>query len=347
MSVPRKSALRKLLDSDSKAELLTFFHGNPKTADSLEGLAERLGRRPTELERDLRDLVEIGLLREQRIYTLDSDRDVSLQKEISSELKETTARQESEPVEEVAREMTGIEMIDQIMPSGIPSPLMLLLMGDPGTGKRELCLEFASRALRKKRRVVYVALDEYPEEVRSSLAAIGADLVQREDPSDLVVIDCYSPQVGMTSKEDFWADPNNLSELSIVVSKALSSGDKIQGLIVLYSLDTLILKRGLNASLELIRTLRAKTKMAKFDSIVTLSRQAFPTAILAAVQEHADGVLEMKVQEEPTGLNRYLRVPKMRGASHHTSWIGYDLDFKGTVKTSQESSSKAARTKIA
>lgn len=84
------------------------------------------------------------------------------------------------------------------------------------------------------------------------------------------------------------------------------------------SLDTLIMKRGLSSSLEFIRTTRAKTRMPKFDSIVTLNRQAFPTAILAAVQESVDGVFEMKVQEEQTGLRRYLRV-----------------DFKGMIKTAK------------
>ena len=329
VSRPKKGTLEKLLGSDTRAELLTFFHGNPKTADSLDGLAARLGRKTRDLENDLSELVEIGLLREQRIYSLNPDRDVTLQKEISEELKETTAMQEQEPLEEVSRELTGIEIIDHIVPSGIPSPAMLLFLGDPGTAKRELSLEFVARSLKRKRPVVYLALEESPEEIRASLTAIEPDLTKPERSRNLVVIDCYSPQIGMMSKEDLSADPNNLSELSIVVSKALPAGDKSQGLFVLDSLDTLIRKRGLTSSLELVRTLRAKTRAAKFDSIVTLNRQAFPTAILAAVQESVDGVFEMKVQEEPRGLARYLRVPKMRGASHHTTWTAYELDFKG------------------
>jgi len=69
----KKGALGKPLGSDTRAELLTFFHSNARTADSLEGLAARLGRKPNEIENDLAELVEIGLLREQRIYSLDPD----------------------------------------------------------------------------------------------------------------------------------------------------------------------------------------------------------------------------------------------------------------------------------
>jgi len=328
----KKGALETLLGSDAKAELLTYFHGNPKTVDSIEGLAARLGRKSTELETDLQELVAIGLLREQKIFSLDPDRDVTLQKQISEELRETTEKQEQEPLEEIAREPTGIAIIDDIVPSGIPSPLMLLFMGDPGTAKREFCLEFVSRTLEKKRSVVYVALEDYPEEIRASLAAIGVDLAETERGHNLAIIDCYSSQIGMTSKEELSADPNNFSELSITVSKALPSEGNSRGLLVLDSLDTLIMRRQLMASLEFMRTLRAKSRLARFDSIVTLNRQAFPTAILAAVQESVDGVFEMKVQEEQVGLTRYIRVPKMRGAPHHTKWVPYELDFKGTLR---------------
>lgn len=337
MSTIKKGTLGKLLGSDTRAELLTFFHSNPRTADSLEGLAVRLGRKSNEIENDLAELVEIGLLREQRIYSLDPDRDVTLQREISDELKETTAQQEQEPLEEVTREVTGIEIIDHIVPSGIPSSLMLLIMGDPGTAKRELCLEFVARDLRRKRRVVYLTLEQSPEEIRASLNEMGnlgppvGPLARPERMRDLVMIDCYSTQIGMTSEEELSADPNNLSELSIAVSKAIEN--RTQGLFLLDSLDTLIRKRGLASSLELIRTLRAKTRIAKFDSIVTLNRQAFPTAILAAAQESVDGVFEMKVQEEPSGLARYFRVPKMRGTQHHSAWRAYEVDFKTPVKT--------------
>jgi hypothetical protein len=48
----KKGALGKLLGSDTIAELLTFFHGNPRTADSLEGLAARVGRKADEIEID-------------------------------------------------------------------------------------------------------------------------------------------------------------------------------------------------------------------------------------------------------------------------------------------------------
>ena len=336
MPTVKKGPLGRLLGSDTRAELLTFFHGNPRTADSLEGLASRLGRKPNEIENDLNELVEIGLLREQRIYSLDPDRDVTLQREISDELKETTAQQEQEPLEEITRELTGIEIVDHIIPSGIPSPLMLLIMGDPGTAKRELCLEFVARDLRRKRRVVYLTLEQSPEEIRASLNEMGnlgplvGPLARPERMRDLLMIDCYSTQIGMTSEEELSADPNNLSELSIAVSKAIEN--RTQGLFLLDSLDTLIRKRGLASSLELIRTLRAKTRIAKFDSIVTLNRQAFPPAILAAAQESVDGVFEMKVQEEPSGLARYFRV-KMRGTQHHSAWRAYELDFKTAVKT--------------
>ena len=337
MSTTKRDLLARLVGSDTRARLLTHFHAEPKTTDTLDGLAQKLGISPGELEADLLELVKIGVIREQRVsvYSFDATRDAYLRKEISEELNESTRRQEQEPPEEVVRIPIGIGLIDDIVPAGIPSPMMLLLMGDPGSGKRELCLEFVARRLRSDQRVVYLTLEQSPEEIRASLSAmpdlgkLKGSLSRPERLPDLVMIDCYSPQIGVVSDEGLFADPNNLSELSIAVSKALENRN--HGLFVLDSLDTLILKRGLTSSLELIRTLRAKARAARFDSIITLNRQGFPTAILAAVQESVDGVFEMKVQEEPTGLTRYFRVPKLRGGLHHTAWTKYDLDFRAPL----------------
>ena len=53
----------RLLDSDVKADLLTLFHNNAHLADTSEGLAKRIGRNATECQRELEDLVELGILR--------------------------------------------------------------------------------------------------------------------------------------------------------------------------------------------------------------------------------------------------------------------------------------------
>jgi KaiC/GvpD/RAD55 family RecA-like ATPase len=63
-----------------------------------------------------------------------------------------------------------------------------------------------------------------------------------------------------------------------------------------------------------------------------MNRKAFHPAIIAAAQEIVDGVIEMKIEEEQSGLVRYLRVLKMKGCRHTTSWVPIEVDdFRGVL----------------
>jgi len=59
---------------------------------------------------------------------------------------------------------------------------------------------------------------------------------------------------------------------------------------------------------------------------LSLSRKAFHPAIIAAIQDKVDGVIEMKADDTLEGLVRYVRIPKMRGARHVSSWVPYGRD---------------------
>ena len=87
-----KKLLQRLLSSDIKADLLTLFHRDPSLGDSVEGLACRIGRTPNEFEKDIEDLLDLGVLRRKRldnldVIVLDSVRDNEIQRIIANELK--------------------------------------------------------------------------------------------------------------------------------------------------------------------------------------------------------------------------------------------------------------------
>ncbi len=68
---PSKADLiEKLIGSETKAELLMFFHENPESTDTVEGIANKIHRNPKEIDGDVSDLVELGLLKEVRTVSL-------------------------------------------------------------------------------------------------------------------------------------------------------------------------------------------------------------------------------------------------------------------------------------
>ena len=326
MPSTRTDLLEKLIGSETKAELLMYFHDNPDASDTIEKIAAKIKRNSKEIERDVSDLVELGLLQEVRIVSFSKDRDQELQKEISQRLA-------SGPMEEITlssnRDPTGISMIDSLLPDGYPSSSVVLVMGDPSTGKTTLLIQLVAEALKKGRSVVYATLDDFPDSIRESMKQMGLNLrdYEAEGRRKLVFLDCYSFLVGVQSQELYSEDPQRLSDLSIVMSKALSEARESNNvLLAMDSLTTLIQRSGVRPSFDFLHTLIAKVRSNRASCVTSLSRKAFHPAIIAAIQDKVDGVIEMKVEDTKDGLSRFIRISKMKGVRHTTTWTPYDRD---------------------
>jgi KaiC/GvpD/RAD55 family RecA-like ATPase len=327
MSPLRSDLLEKLIGSETKAELLMYFHDNPDTTDTVEGIAAKIRRSPKEIEHDVGDLVELGLLREVRVISFSKDRDQELQKEISQRLVSVGSLEETTTSSN--RDLTGVGMIDSLLPDGYPSSSVVIVMGDPATGKTTLLIQLVAEALKKGRNVVYATLDDFPDSIRDSMKRIGVNPRDYEVAGGrkLVFIDCYSFLVGVKSEEQYSEDPQRLSDLSIVVTKALSEAREPGNvLLAMDSLTTLIQRSGVRPSFDFLHTLIAKVRSNRASCVTSLSRKAFHPAIIAAIQDKVDGVIEMKVEDTKDGLSRFIRISKMKGAQHITTWTPYIRD---------------------
>ena len=74
------------------------------------------------------------------------------------------------------RTTTGVPGLDEILYGGIPRQNLVVISGDPGSGKTCLCLEFLYRgALEYNEPGIYVSLEESEEEVVRIAAGFGWD----------------------------------------------------------------------------------------------------------------------------------------------------------------------------
>jgi len=87
-----RQLLDKLLSSDVKADLLSLFHKNPGLIDRMDSVARRIGRTASEIEADVKDLVDLGVLFKKRfgkseVIYYDRRRDAEIQQIVSNLLK--------------------------------------------------------------------------------------------------------------------------------------------------------------------------------------------------------------------------------------------------------------------
>ena len=318
----------RLLDTDVKADLLTLFHNNSDLEDTSEGLARSIGKSPAEVNRELEDLVELGILKKKEVYSFGSDRDREIQDAISKQLalgEIAEGAQTELSKSKLPKISTGIEVLDRVLPDGMPPISTVLILSDPGSGEENLVAHFVSKAVQDSKPCVYVTLDNFPANIR---AIVQSQITKHNVgwPS-LIFVDCYSKTVGVESDEPHTEDPENLSAISIAISDIMTK--KTISLIVLDSFNTLIRKRGVRSAIEFLRVIVARARQAKCLCLVTMNRKAFHPAMVASAQDVVDGVIELRVEESPEGIVCSLRILKMVGTKHVTTWMHYDISDEG------------------
>ncbi len=317
----------RLLDSDVKADLLTLFHNNSDLADTSEGLAKSIGKSPAEVNRELEDLVELGILKKIEVYSFGSERDREIQDAISKQLAlgEIAEAQTEVSKFKLPKISTGIEVLDRVLPDGMPPISTVLILSDPGSGEENLVAHFVSKTVQDNKPCVYVTLDNFPANIR----ALTQSQITRQDVdwASLIFVDCYSKTVGVESDEPHTEDPENLSAISIAISDIMTK--RTISLIVLDSFNTLIRKRGVRSAIEFLRVIVARARQAKCLCLVTMNRKAFHPAMVASAQDVVDGVIELRVEESPEGIVRSIRILKMVGTKHVTTWTPYNISDEG------------------
>ena len=93
--IEARQIIDTLLSSEIRGELLILFHRNPGLVDTVDGVARRIGRTGLSIQNDVRDLVNIGVLKMKRIgasdvLLLDRARDREVLEAVANHLKTTT-----------------------------------------------------------------------------------------------------------------------------------------------------------------------------------------------------------------------------------------------------------------
>jgi len=86
----------RLLASEVRGDILALFHRNPGIIDTLEGVALRIGKRAESIEEDVKDFVDLGILRARRIgnskvLSLNRERDRETQQLLAEHVKNSSA----------------------------------------------------------------------------------------------------------------------------------------------------------------------------------------------------------------------------------------------------------------
>src|ERR1044071_9340556 len=88
----------------------------------------------------------------------------------------------------IERVPTGVPGLDQLIEGGIPKGRLVLVTGEPGTGKTIFCLQFLAEGLARGEKVIYVAADEQPFDVVEQAVSLGWDFEKYVENKQLAML---------------------------------------------------------------------------------------------------------------------------------------------------------------
>lgn len=221
------------------------------------------------------------------------------------------------------RTKTGVPGLDDILNGGIPRENLVVLSGDPGSGKTILCLEFLyNGAMKYKEPGVFISLEESKEEVMKIATYFGWDLktLLNEKLLEIISVELY----------DFDKLKNTIDDvIHRVGAKRLVIDPGI--------IFRLYFERELDARKRIL-SLGRMLKKSACTAIITNEISLEKTSSLFGLEEYvADGVILLYHTKLEDRFIRSIGVLKMRGTKISEKLHPIQISDKGiSVLAKQE-----------
>jgi circadian clock protein KaiC len=243
---------------------------------------------------------------------------IPLKQSLISKVKRTTA-----PASKIQKSLTGIQGFDDITGGGLPRYRPTILLGNTGSGKTIMAMEFLINGITMHNEPgVFMAFEEDPEELAVNVSSLGYDLNKHVSENNL-----YVEHVEISPVENFETGKYDLEGLFVRIAHAI---DKVKAKrIVLDSLDSLFSGLDHQTLRSEFKRLFAWLKKKKVTAIITaemgdtfITRQGMEEYVADCVV-----VLDNRVTNQIA--TRRLRIVKYRGTFHGNNEYPFLIDKKG------------------
>lgn len=219
--------------------------------------------------------------------------------------------------EYIERVSTGVQGLDKIIEGGYPKNSVILVSGEPGTGKSLFCLQYLYEGAKKGEFGIYLTLEEEPKDLKEAAKMVGIDFESmsnvkfikienvRDIPEILKVLD---DEVKKNNAKRLVID--SISSLEILASTLPSIGKDVspiklrEGYLIHPEKDA-ILRKFLYNLVKYLKSLNITTLLTSEARNKGYSR----SGVLEFI---ADGIIKLEVEMVGKIIQRSLKIAKMR-----------------------------------
>jgi circadian clock protein KaiC len=213
---------------------------------------------------------------------------------------------------------TGLPELDEVIEGGIPEKSLVLVAGNPGSGKTTFCVHFIAEGLANQESVVYLSLGESEQEFRANYGKMGFEFPLDSEKFHFI--------------ESLTTSQNGVSD---ILKDLLAVIDKIHpSRLVIDSFSAL--SQSVSEPFELRQIIHTIfDKVVKNMGCTTFFIIEMPlggTRLGTGIEEFvADAIiiLEREFDKDTGRSSRRIRVQKMRGTAVKEARIAYNIESGG------------------
>jgi KaiC/GvpD/RAD55 family RecA-like ATPase len=227
--------------------------------------------------------------------------------------------------------------------SMVPEGRTYMLLGGSGSGKSIFSYKLMDLYIRSSRPCVFVAVDESPSQLRTSMGTLIDGVEKAERDHLLTFVDCYSCLGGFSSQEKYHLDsPSDLNGLGFLLSKLVTeTGSKAPVRLFMDSVTAMFAHCEPEAILKFLYSTSARVKNSGGSLIFTLNGGAVTPETQKRLEQLSDGLVEFRSDEEQG--RRYYRFSKVRGKMYFDTWLPFFVAEHGVMLAPPEEPEKRER----
>ena len=209
-----------------------------------------------------------------------------------------------------------IEGLDEMLGGGLPDKSVVVMTGEPGSGYDILAQQMMYQHAIRNDKVAYFSTSRSPDTIKEDFSTFGWDVAPLQEKGNWV---CYKASVA-----------DAIQVLTENLPKAMAEGRWI----LLDSLSYLVLTQKYYSVVKTVELLLENARKHGGIHFLLLTQKMHGTETETTMQHLADGVMEFTANETAGGIDRRIRLKKMRRAVYEPRLIPFNITERGiTIET--------------
>ena len=216
---------------------------------------------------------------------------------------------------------SGISGLDEMLNGGIPLGHIVAVMGDPGTGKTTMALQYIYDGLDRGESCIYISIEEDRESLISTAASYGWELQEYIENNKLEFLKLDLSDIKTLARR-----------IRIELPELIESSGASRLVIDSISLFNIMFDNSIESRIRLVdlnKTVKKSGVTALYTSETSMKHPFYSKD--GIIEYSADGILFLQQSEVASDIRLVIRIIKMRRTLHDRLYRPYDITENGII----------------